>query len=101
MNSIQSCKQNQRIERISETTLVIGTDIAKKNHIARAFNFRGLELGKWCAFTNDLEGMKVLLNWIEDLKQKDESVDWSRVHRTLLVPNVSLYETRRYPGGIG
>ena len=53
-----------------ETTLVIGTDIAKKNHIARAFNFRGLELGKRCPFTNDLEGMKILLDWARDLQQK-------------------------------
>ncbi len=30
MNFTQSRKQNQRIERISETTLVIGADIAKK-----------------------------------------------------------------------
>ncbi|PDO09943.1 MAG: hypothetical protein BLM47_09875 [Candidatus Reconcilbacillus cellulovorans] len=37
-----SSKQNQRISRISETTLVIGTDIAKHQHVARAFNYRGL-----------------------------------------------------------
>lgn len=64
----QSSKQNQRIERISETTLVIGADIAKNTHIARAFNFRGIELGKRCVFTNDLSGMKAPLDWTEELK---------------------------------
>ncbi|HGG8188132.1 TPA: IS110 family transposase, partial [Neisseria meningitidis] len=51
MKHNQSSKQNQRIMRISETTLVIGTDIAKRNHVARAFNYRGIELGKRCLFT--------------------------------------------------
>lgn len=70
MKHTQSSKQNQRIERISETTLVIGADIAKNTHIARAFNFRGIELGKRCVFTNDLSGMKALLDWTEELKQE-------------------------------
>jgi len=55
----QSNKQNQRINRISETTLVIGTDIAKHTHVARAFNYRGIELGKRCLFQNDDNGTKV------------------------------------------
>jgi hypothetical protein len=33
--------QNQRVERISTTTLVIGIDIAKEKHAAQAINFRG------------------------------------------------------------
>lgn len=70
MKLTQSYKQNQRIERISETTLVIGADIAKNTHIARAFNFRGIELGKRCVFTNDQTGMKALLDWTDELKQE-------------------------------
>jgi transposase len=31
--------QNQRVERISTTTLVIGIDIAKEKHAAQAINF--------------------------------------------------------------
>ncbi|GAX89029.1 MULTISPECIES: IS110 family transposase [Effusibacillus] len=66
----QSSKQNQRIERISDTTLVIGTDIAKHNHVARAFNYRGIELGKRCLFQNDEQGLLNLLAWAESLKQE-------------------------------
>ena len=36
-------KQNQRITRITERTLVVGADIAKKIHVARAVDFRGIE----------------------------------------------------------
>lgn len=39
-------KQNQRITRISDKTLVIGADIAKEIHVARAVDYRGIELGK-------------------------------------------------------
>ena len=34
--------QNQRIERITPTTLVVGVDIAKEHHVAHAINFRGI-----------------------------------------------------------
>lgn len=43
-------KQNQRITRITDFTLVVGADIAKKIHVARAVDFRGIELGKDCVF---------------------------------------------------
>ena len=50
-------KQNQRITRITEQTLVVGADIAKETHVARAIDFRGIELGKDCVFHNDREGL--------------------------------------------
>src|SRR5690606_6236627 len=71
----QSNKQNQRISRISETTLVIGTDIAKHNHVARAFNYRGIELGKRCLFQNDENGLLNLLAWAESIKQEHGLTD--------------------------
>ncbi len=41
-------KQNQRITQITDSTLVVGAEIAKKIHVARAVDFRGIELGKDC-----------------------------------------------------
>ena len=70
-----SSKQNQRISRISETTLVIGTDIAKHQHVARAFNYRGLELGRRCLFQNDENGLLNLLVWAESIKQEHGLTD--------------------------
>lgn len=57
-------KQNQRITRITENTLVVGADIAKKIHVARAVDLRGMELGKECVFHNDREGLTKLTEWI-------------------------------------
>lgn len=70
MKHNQTSKQNQRIMRISETTLVIGTDIAKRNHVARAFNYRGIELGKRCLFTNDDNGLNNLIAWASSLQKE-------------------------------
>jgi transposase len=62
-------KQNQRILQINENTLVVGADIAKKIHIARATDFRGIELGKECAFSNDQIGLMKLATWMKELQQ--------------------------------
>jgi transposase len=35
--------QNKKIEQVNESTLIIGADIAKQKHIARAQDFRGIE----------------------------------------------------------
>jgi transposase len=62
-------KQNQRIQQIGESTLIVGADIAKHNHVARAQDFRGIELGKPLTFSNSAEGLQCLVNWIESLMQ--------------------------------
>lgn len=62
-------KQNQRITRITETTLVVGADIAKKVHVARAVDYRGIELGKDLAFHNDQNGLMQLATWMKELGQ--------------------------------
>ena len=40
----QSEGQNQRIERITTSHLVVGIDMAKETHVAQATNFRGIVL---------------------------------------------------------
>jgi transposase len=62
-------KQNQRITQITEKTLVVGADIAKKTHVARAVDFRGIELGKDCVFHNDQEGLTKLVSWMNELSR--------------------------------
>ncbi|WP_027415482.1 IS110 family transposase [Aneurinibacillus terranovensis] len=68
-------KQNQRITRITEKTLVVGADIAKKIHVARAVDFRGIELGKDCVFHNDREGLMKLALWMKELGRAHEKAD--------------------------
>lgn len=68
-------KQNQRITRITEGTLVVGADIAKKIHVARAVDFRGIELGKDCVFHNDREGLTKLATWMKGLLVAHQKTD--------------------------
>ncbi|UNJ81243.1 Mobile element protein (plasmid) [Metabacillus dongyingensis] len=59
--------QNHKISQITSETLIVGVDIAKHNHVARAQDFRGLELGKTCFFENTKEGFQSFLDWIDQL----------------------------------
>ena len=69
-----SITQNSKIRRITDTTLVVGADIAKKVHVARASNVRGIELGKSLSFDNSRQGFEKLLSWIRVL-MADHGVD--------------------------
>ena len=62
--------QNQKILQLTDQTLIIGVDIASELHYARAFDNRGIELGKLIKFTNDAEGFRFFTCWIEELKRK-------------------------------
>ncbi|MBT2719426.1 IS110 family transposase [Bacillus sp. ISL-57] len=59
--------QNHKITQITSETLIVGVDIAKHNHVARAQDFRGLELGKTCFFENTQAGFHSFLDWINQL----------------------------------
>ncbi|AGB40333.1 transposase [Halobacteroides halobius DSM 5150] len=64
--------QNKKIKQIKSTTLVIGIDIAKKQHVARAQNYRGIEYDKPLKFKNTQNGLERLLNWIKKVKIENE-----------------------------
>ncbi|WP_177313988.1 hypothetical protein [Paenibacillus sp. cl123] len=60
----QTDEQNQRIERITPTHLVIGIDMAKDAHVGQATNFRGIVQSKrHLSFTNNKMGLKDLDVW--------------------------------------
>lgn len=59
--------QNRKIEQITDSTLIIGVDIAKHNHVARAQDFRGILLSKPLAFENSREGFNQFLYWMRTI----------------------------------
>lgn len=61
--------QNKKIMQVEETTLVVGIDIASEEHYARAFNWRGIEVGEVFRFSNSREGFEKFKTWIEKLKK--------------------------------
>lgn len=60
--------QNEKILQITDETLIVGLDVASETHYARAFDFRGIELGKLIKFSNDACGFRVFKDWISELK---------------------------------
>ena len=65
-----NCKQNERINQVKESTLVVGIDIGSTTHYARAFDWRGIELGKVFKFSNSREGFDSFKNWMITAKVK-------------------------------
>jgi transposase len=62
-----SITQNSKIRSITHSTLVVGADIAKKVHVARASDVRGVELGKPLTFDNSRRGYEKLMLWIQSI----------------------------------
>ncbi len=56
--------------QVTDETLIVGIDVASELHFARAFNYRGLELGKVIRIANDAEGFQGFKVWVNELKAK-------------------------------
>ncbi|MGI6576516.1 MAG: IS110 family transposase [Eubacteriales bacterium] len=65
-----NCKQDAKICQVTEETIVIGVDIASELHYARAFDWRGVELGKVFKFENTREGFQSFHTWTQGLRQQ-------------------------------
>lgn len=64
--------QNQKISQITQTTLIIGIDIAKEKHVARAQDDRGIEFGKRLIFENRIHGFETLMDWVDRHQKKND-----------------------------
>jgi transposase len=62
--------QNKKIAQITSQTLIIGVDIAKFKHVARAQDYRGIEFGTPCFFENTKDDFSAFIDWINHLKQE-------------------------------
>ena len=62
--------QNHKISQITPSTLIIGIDIAKDKHVARAQDDRGLDFGKRLIFKNRIFGFEALIEWVKQHQEK-------------------------------
>ena len=67
-----SLTQNEKIRQVTESSMVIGVDIASETHWARAFDWRGVELGKAISFENDAGGFNQFTRWASDLAKREK-----------------------------
>src|SRR5699024_4174778 len=64
--------QNHKLSQITPKTLIIGIDIAKDKHVARAQDDRGFEFGKRLIFDNRIDGFEQLLKWISRIQEEHD-----------------------------
>ncbi|MDR6879614.1 hypothetical protein [Bacillus sp. 3255] len=57
--------QNQRVEQITTSHLVVGIGMAKETHVAQTTNFRGIK--RHLSFSNSIEGFEKLKRWMSRL----------------------------------
>jgi len=59
---------NTKLEAITDRTLIVGIDVAKKTHVARFIDDRGVELGECMRFENTRKGFCSFKKTIEGVK---------------------------------
>ncbi|GAE95501.1 mobile element protein [Gracilibacillus boraciitolerans JCM 21714] len=62
--------QNEKISQITPSSLIVGIDIAKEKHVARAQDDRGMEFGKRLIFENREHGFEMLCEWVVKHQKK-------------------------------
>jgi len=66
--------KTQKLNQITDQTLIVGIDVSKDFHVARAQDFRGIEYGKSITFNNDHIGIYSFKVWTKDLMTKHEKI---------------------------
>lgn len=67
--------QNEKILQIQNYTLVVGIDIGKEVHYARAFDYRGIELAKTLRFRNTTQGYGILDDWLRGIMEQQKKTE--------------------------
>ena len=96
--------QNDKLSQIKPSTLIVGIDIAKDKHVARAQDDRGFEFGKRLIFDNRIHGFEQLLNWIfqtSKRKRQNRTDCGRRAYWPLLVEPCLLSESKRHSVCVG
>ena len=64
--------KNDKIQLITNKTLIVGVDIAKRVQWAQFTDYRGLEVSKHLKFNNDLTSFKSIIQKIEEIKKNKD-----------------------------
>lgn len=68
-------KQNEKILQLTDETLIVGIDIAKEKHVARAQDYRGIQFGKALYFENSFDGFQSFMCWMDELAFQNSKSD--------------------------
>ena len=62
-------RREKRLSQFNEKSFLVGVDISKDFHVARAIDYRGIEIGKKIKFDNDIYGYTAFESWFNDLME--------------------------------
>jgi len=62
--------QNEKLNQMDLSTMVVGIDVGSESHYARAFDYRGIELSGVFKISNDAAGFEAFEKWTHDLMKK-------------------------------
>lgn len=63
---------NMKIEKVKESTMVIGIDVGREKHFFRVFNWKGIVVTrKPVSFANSMEGFDSFHKYVMELMQKN------------------------------
>ena len=62
----------EKLKRITQTTIIVGVDAAKEVHWARITDYRGVDLSRPIRVHNNIDGFENLLSKVETLRMKHE-----------------------------
>ena len=64
--------QNEKIEQVTGSTLVLGVDIGSAEHYVRVFDYRGRELTSKFKFSTGINGFNSFYDWFTQMCIKHE-----------------------------
>lgn len=67
--------QNRKLNQLDEKILIIGVDVSKKFHVARAQDFRGVEFKRGIKFDNNREGFSEFEEWKDSLQSENSKTN--------------------------
>lgn len=67
--------QNDKIMQMKIDTMIVGIDVGKETHYAKAIDIRGVELGRLLRFSNDAEGYASLDKWMNEIMKRTEKTE--------------------------
>ncbi|KNY25703.1 IS110 family transposase [Pseudobacteroides cellulosolvens] len=64
--------QNEKLNQLDFSTMVVGVDVGSEFHYARAFDYRGIELSGVFKISNDAVGFEAFEKWSHELMMKHD-----------------------------
>ena len=81
-------RNNERLDEITDTTIIICVDIAKAVDWARFVDYRGKEICKAVSFTNDRQGFDKIISKTNEILNVNVYDEWNKEWVDVVFQNI-------------